>query len=206
MTISSNTPSQINAALLSIKSRADNSMKKPDLTMSVSNPMQEQEIRFFLGEVVPQGPGYDLNSYILLGDVIVIFGKVYLDLSLPETGGGSHTVSHPNGKKYWQMQKTVDIPSPYDIDDDGALKYSTLSQSWFQPYDANGNPLKVADNPPTPNLMDYGNSIITVGNEPIMLLGGKRMTLSCPLIMAQTYSKWLANCYMDYTVISKIVQ
>lgn len=195
MTITSNTPSQINAALLDLQRRQNNT-GKVESTIVVNKPTQEQEIRFFLGEEVQDASGTHYDNYILLGDVIVIFGRRLINKTY---GGWYSATDQGNGKKYWQLRTSFELPIPYGLDE-GALTYATISTSSFTAFK---NGAVQADEYPIWNIGSIVGQQYTIGNVPIILNYPKNIVLSCPLIMSQDYD-WNCEVIMDFCIVGEI--
>lgn len=215
MTITSNTPSQINAALMDLQRRNaskqifdKNALKEVEKTLSGDN-----EIRFYLETFSAYRPatyaanlnGLTAHSYILLGDVIILYGQQAID------SGYSWKLINPNalsGDYCDQPYRTIELPIPYNIATGLCIWGSSLTggpqypgQEWRYRYGG----------------ISYNNPVGRTGtwsvNKPVVFAGNKSVTFSYECYWYRTRPSGAsdvlikpANCWWinNYFIIGRV--
>lgn len=160
MTITSNNPAQINAALADLARRSGNSGRSKQRLDTSGSAENNSVIRFYMSDFTD---AVTSHSYILLGNTIIVFGRNVMTKGLytmvPVWKNNSNT-------QYYQPQQTVEIPVPYKLKSNpmywGTVVYYSASgggSTWraFNAYEVVGSSKRLVS-------MPNGNHITFAGD------------------------------------------
>lgn len=118
MTVTSNDTGQINQALMDLqRHKGGVSVGREQTIEDVYHPESDQEVRFYMNDSIN-----DFNSYILLGDLIVLFGRYTLN----KTNGFWKNTYVADYGTYYQYIRYFNLTIPYPIEPAGALVQSQI--------------------------------------------------------------------------------
>lgn len=180
MTVTSNNPSQINAALMDLQRHMYNTGKS-NIRIDTSSKLSEQEIRFYMSDFTSDATSH---SYILLGDVIVLFGRNKF-----ANWSWVHVYTTAQSAKYYQAQQTVEIPVPYK------LKSGSLIHSGVKSFSNNSEGVVIRANQLYAGLTGSSKALVSMPN-------GNHITFATPFTWNNLPSS--INLITDYIIVGEI--